>query len=243
MKTDDISERVSEFFRSVAQDWTPTAARSSANILFAPVSSDENVSRWCSTILSDAERKRADSFLADVYKTHFTQRRAFRRFCAALAVGSPDAPLSQMSFDETEEGKPYLASSPELSFSFSSCRFGFLGAWSSTHRIGVDFEDRTQTLEPSELARQFFSEAEAKIVDEGGDFAGRRTFFQLWSLKESALKSIGEGLPFGLDAFGFDLSPELRVIRAPREHGGPERFESHLIEGEKTFTALVTCFK
>jgi len=243
MKRADANERVSEFFRSVAEDWTPAAARSAAQMLFVPVSSDENVSGICSTVLTDAERRRADNFSTDGDRNNFIQRRAFRRFCAALALGSSSTPLSQIVFDETDEGRPYLSKAPEISFSFSSCRFGFLGAWSSTHRIGIDFEDRSQPVEATELARQFFSEDEAQIVGESGDMAHVQTFYQLWSLKESALKSIGKGLPFGLDAFGFDLSPDLRVIRAPLEYGGPDRFEPHLIEGTRTCAALVTYFE
>jgi 4'-phosphopantetheinyl transferase len=57
-----------------------------------------------------------------------------------------------------------------------------------------------------------------------------RTFFQLWTLKESALKSIGEGLPFGLDAFEFELDPNIRIVDAPRAYGGPERFCAYAIE-------------
>ena len=65
-------------------------------------------------------------------------------------------------------------------------------------------------------------------------------FFQFWSLKEAALKSIGEGLPFGLDAFEFELGPNLRVVHAPTDHGGPEKFEAHVIEGtDSSCAALV----
>ena len=113
----------------------------------------------------------------------------------------------------------------------------FLGAWSSTHRIGIDLEDHTQNLEVTELAQRFFSEAEARAVER----ACPRTFFHLWSLKEAALKSIGEGLPMGLDAFEFELTPSLRVIRAPRDHGGPERFSAHVIDGTDSCAALVMC--
>jgi phosphopantetheinyl transferase len=66
-----------------------------------------------------------------------------------------------------------------------------------------------------------------------------RTFFQLWTLKEAALKSIGEGLPFGLDAFEFELVPNLCVVHAPLDHGGPERFNAHVIEGTDSCAALV----
>ncbi len=37
------------------------------------------------------------------------------------------------------------------------------------------------------------------------------TFYQFWSLKEAALKSIGEGLPFGLYAFEFEVDPKINI--------------------------------
>jgi phosphopantetheine--protein transferase-like protein len=139
----------------------------------------------------------------------------------------------------TENGRPYLSDLPDFWFSFSSCRFGFLGAWSSTHGIGVDLEDQTRNLEAVELAHRFFSEAEANAVEGVGGLERLRTFFQFWSLKEAALKSIGEGLPFGLDAFEFELEPNLRVVHAPPDHGGPEQFDAHVIKGADSCAALV----
>jgi 4'-phosphopantetheinyl transferase len=147
--------------------------------------------------------------------------------------------LSEIVFEETENGRPYLVDSPDSCFSFSSCRFGVLGAWSSTHAIGVDVEDHTKDLEATELAQQFFSAAEAKAVEEAAASNRLRTFYQFWSLKEAALKSIGEGLPFGLDAFEFELGPRLRVAHAPPDHGGAERFDAYVIEGTDLCAALI----
>jgi phosphopantetheinyl transferase (holo-ACP synthase) len=129
---------------------------------------------------------------------------------------------------------------PEVWFSFSSCRFGFLGAWSSTHRIGVDLEDQTRNLEAAELAQQFFSQAEARAVKVAGALARLRTFCQLWSLKEAALKSICEGLPFGLEALEFELAPTLRVVHAPPDYSGAKRFTAEIIEEADIRAALVT---
>jgi 4'-phosphopantetheinyl transferase len=47
-------------------------------------------------------------------------------------------------------------------------------------------------------------------------------------------------LPFGLDAFEFELEPNLRVVHAPAEHGGPERFHAYVTEGIGGCAALVT---
>jgi len=232
------SDRITGYFDTCSRDVTPASARQAAHVLYAPLSHDPEVSRHCASVLLDTELQRADRFAAEDDRAQFIQRRAFRRFCGATALGSSQ-PLSQIAFEETENGRPYLSDLPDLFFSFSSCRFGFLGAWSSTHAIGVDLEDQTKNLEAADLARRFFSEAEANAVEgvQGPERLG--IFFQLWSLKEAALKSIGEGLPFGLDAFQFELDPIPRVVHAPPDHGGPERFDAHLIEGTDGCAALV----
>ena len=236
MRRDDSD--LCEMFAAAARDWTPPSARHAACVLYAPVASDGDTSRRCASVLSKSELQKADRYLSEDGKAHFKQRRAFRRYCGAMALGSP-RPLSQIVFEETEKGRPYLPDLPEVWFSFSACRFGFLGAWSSTHAIGVDIEDRTRDLEAAELARRFFSHAEAKAVEVASGPLRLQTFCQLWSLKEAALKSIGEGLPFGLDAFEFELAPHVRVVRAPAGHGGTGRFHAYAIEGTDTCAALV----
>lgn len=236
--TRNDSDWVNNLFATCAQDWTPASARHAAYMLYAPVSRDPEASRRCASVLSDAELQRADRFVTDDGKAQFKQRRAFRRYCGALVLGSPP-PLSRIVFKETEKGRPYLPDLPDVWFSFSSCRLGFAGAWSSTHGIGVDLEDQTRNLEAVELAQRFFSEAEAKAVEKAGGGARLRTFLQLWSLKEAALKSVGEGLPFGLDVFEFELAPSLRVVHAPRDYGGPARFRAHAIERADSSAALV----
>jgi 4'-phosphopantetheinyl transferase len=227
-----------ELFSAGTRDWTPPSAHGADRVLFAPVSRDPEVSRRCASVLSDAERQRAALFVTEDGKTHFQQRRAFRRFCGAVALGSPSL-LSQIDFKETEKGRPFLPDLPRVWFSFSSCRLGFLGAWSATHAIGVDLEDHTRRLEPVELARRYYAPAEARIVESADDVTRLQIFFLLWSLKEAALKSIGEGLPIGLDAFEFELAPTLRIVHAPRSHGGPEQFDAHLLAGADNCAALV----
>jgi 4'-phosphopantetheinyl transferase len=236
--TENDSDWVNDVFAAGARDWTPASARHAAYVLYAPVSRDPEASKRCASVLSDSELQKADRFVTEFDKAHFKQRRAFRRYCGALVLGSP-RPLSEIVFKETEKGRPYLPDLPDIWFSFSSCRFGFLGAWSSNHGIGIDFEDQTRNVEPAELATHFFSEAEAKAVVAAVGLARLQTFFQLWSLKEAALKSIGEGVPIGLDPFEFELAPNLCVVHAPRDYGGPARFNAHVIEGSGLCTALV----
>jgi len=161
--TRDHSDRTSDLFASVSRDVTPASARHAVYVLYAPVSRDSEVTRHCASVLSDTELQRADRFVNEYDKARFIQRRAFRRFCGATVLGW-SRPLSQIVFEETEKGRPYLPDLPDFWFSFSSCRCGILGAWSSTHGIGVDIEDQTMTLEGLELAHRFFSEAGTNAI-------------------------------------------------------------------------------
>ena len=236
--TRNDSDRINDFFAAGSRDLTPASARHAAYVLYVPVSLDPEVSSHCASVLSDTELQRADRFASEYDKSQFKQRRAFRRFCGATAIGS-SRPLSQIVFEETENGQPYLADLPDIRFSFSSCRLGFLAAWSSTHGIGADLEDQTRNLDAAELARCFFSGAEANEIEGIDGLERLRAFYQFWSLKEAALKSIGEGLPFGLDAFEFVLNPSPRLVHAPPGHGGVEQYNAHIIEENDSCAALV----
>ena len=232
----DLSNQVIDFFSGHARRCTPASASPMVTVLFMAALHDPGFTERCACVLSELERAKADAFLTADLRARFLQQRAFRRYCGALATGSP-RPLAQMEFTTTVKGRPYLAEQPRCWFSFSSCRHGFLGAWSSTHGIGVDIEDETESVEADKLSQKYFSPAEAKAVEDAG-MAGARTFLQLWTLKEAALKSIGEGLPFGLDAFRFDLTAGLRVIDAPRANGGAERFRAYAIDVAGSSAAL-----
>jgi 4'-phosphopantetheinyl transferase len=231
--------KTNEYFAFNALDLTPAASRACVQVLYARVSMESGFTRLCSSVLSESELKRADRFASTDEKNRFIQRRAFRRYCGARALGTI-RPLSQINFSESEKGRPFLQELPRTWFSFSSCRSDFIGAWSSTHAVGVDLEDPSRNVETAELARKFFSATEAKAVEEATSKDRLQTFYQYWVLKESALKSIGEGLPFGLDVFKFELEPELRVVHAAYEGGGAKLFDAHMIAGTSSCAALVT---
>jgi phosphopantetheine--protein transferase-like protein len=232
------SNRIIDFFAVHSRDLTPAPIRHAATILYAPVSNEAEITRCCESVLSETERRRAERFTTSDDRRLFLQRRAFRRFCGSRSLGSLQS-LSRDIFEETENGRPYLVDQPDVSFSFSSCRSGILGAWSPWYGIGVDIEDCTRNPGAIELARRYFSVAEARSIEGRDDRENQRSFFRLWSLKEAALKSIGEGMPYGLSAFEFELEPNLRVVHAPADHGGAERFRAHLIEETENSIAII----
>jgi phosphopantetheinyl transferase len=211
-------------FAERSRDVTPAGLHRAARLLYAPVASEPELERLCSSALSTAERTRACRFGSAAERSRFVQRRVFRRVCAGLALGTTDATASCVR--EIEGGRPYVPGSPDLWVSFSSCPAGMIGGWSWGRPIGVDIEDEARTVEPLPLARELFSAAEAEVIACADPSRRRSTFLRLWTLKEAALKSIGEGLPLGLAAFEFELEPELRIVRTPTGAGVPAHFRA-----------------
>jgi phosphopantetheinyl transferase len=232
------SNRIKDFFAVHALDITPAPIRHAAKILYAPLTNEAEITHCCESVLSKIERQRAKRFITPDDRRLYLQRRAFRRLCGTQAM-DPQQSLSQDIFEETENGRPYLTDRPEISFSFSSCRSGFLGAWSARYGIGVDMENCTKNPGAAELAQRYFSVAEARSIEGEDALVDLQSFFQLWCLKEAALKSIGEGMPYGLSAFEFELEPVLKIVRAPDEHGGSENFSAQLTGVPETCVAIV----
>lgn len=226
-------------FTNRTQDLTPASLGDAFRVLFVPFSGDPGISRDCASVLSEIESVRLKRMAINGQRAEFAQRRAFRRFCAATALGS-GKPLGEIAFHETDKGRPFLSDRPELWFSFSSCRFGMIGAWSFTHGVGVDIEDQTREQEALSLARQYFTTDEAAALETQSQSARLPLFYRLWSLKEAALKSIGEGLPFGLHTFELDSHSGLRFVNIPAGYGKAEQFRAHEIPVGKTSAALVT---
>lgn len=233
-----VSEQLSCYFASGLLDWTPVDTGHLAHIVYMPVTSEPDVSSLCELALSTDEVQRSGRFGKEADRAHFNQRRAFRRFCGATAIAST-RPLEDIDFSETKNGRPFLPGYPDISFGFSSCQDGFLGAWSTTHGIGVDIESKARQMDFLALARKFFSKTEVSLVEDMQGLKRIRTFYQLWTLKEAALKCIGEGLPFGLDTFEFELTPALHIVKAPIGHGGPDQFFANIIEDSDRCAAVV----
>lgn len=236
--TGNDGAELTDWFAANMRDCTPAGAGPLVRVMFAPFASDESSHRLCLSVLSKSERSQAADFATFPLKQQFVHRRAFRRYCAALALGKT-IPLSRIEFAATEKGRPFLPAFPELSFSFSSCRLGVLGACSSAHAVGVDIEDPASSVEALQLAQCYFTPGETLTVAAARGSDRARAFLAYWTLKEAALKSIGEGLPFGLDRFEFALEPEPRIVNVPSGYGEPGRFQCLPIEGTGGCAALV----
>lgn len=192
-------------------------------VLFAPFVESDAVTAACETVLSDAERERAGRLATADARRRFVQRRAFRRYAAARALGSSSSLITH-TFAAEPKGRPYLAAAPEVSWSVSSCRAGMLAAWTRGAEIGVDLEDRARQADCLPLAKRYFDPAEAGLVVTATPADRMATFLRFWCLKEAVLKAIGEGIAYGLEKFVFSLEPKVRLVKSPREQGDASRY-------------------
>lgn len=206
---------------------------------YMPVVHEDAVSELCKALLRSEETARAERFAYARDRHEYTQRRAFQRLCAALATASRSA-LAEFDWAHDAKGRPELRENPEINFSFSSCALGILGAWSKTHRPGVDIEPLNAELNVTAMGEHHFTAREKQTLARCPDSTRQTLFFRMWRIKEAALKAIGEGLPFGLDRFEVSVEPRPRFTAVPEAYGNPRDFKIFEIPGLPAGAALVS---
>ncbi len=105
---------------------------------------------------------------------------------------------NEIIFSYTEKGKPYLNSFPDFQFSISHS-----GDWVvcaiDRQPLGIDVQ-QLGVLD-LDIARRYFSTAENCDLLSCAEQKRRLYFFQLWALKESYLKAVGQGITEPLRVF------------------------------------------
>lgn len=174
--------------------------------------------------LSADERERASRFMFDRDRVTFVAAHdLLRQVLSKYEDVAPEA----WRFTARPNGKPLLSDAHDCSlrFNLSHTRGLVACAVSRAIDVGIDVESiegRERGTDPRELATRFFSATEAASLDECVDAALQERFIELWTLKESYVKAIGEGLSHPLDTFSFTL-PGADTIRFDAPDGGDER--------------------
>lgn len=127
-----------------------------------------------------------------------------------------DLPAAAWRFATGPHGKP--RSDPALvrdalSFNLSHTKGLVACAVGPVAEIGIDVELMDPRRSSPEIAERFFSAAEIKLLRAAPAERRMRTFFRLWTLKETLIKTTGEGLQRALDSFSFELDPVAVAFR------------------------------
>ncbi|GAB6195450.1 4'-phosphopantetheinyl transferase family protein [Lysobacter xanthus] len=151
----------------------------------------------------------------------------------AELAGALDRPAEALRFVLEAHGRPRLEL-PGLDCNWSHSGDRLAIAWGAGVRVGIDIERPRPRPRAVELARRYFTTAEADALAAlpAGD---RETgFLRLWCAKEAVLKAHGRGLAFGLDRLRFDgIGPAPRLVEADAELGAVDGWtlEPLAIEG------------
>jgi 4'-phosphopantetheinyl transferase len=122
----------------------------------------------------------------------------------ASALGRP---VASVRFERDPHGRPGLRIDGKAVV--TDCNWSHSGGWLAVAlgdgvRVGVDIERPRPRPRALELARRYFTAAEADALERLAPDAGQGAFLRLWCAKEAVLKAHGRGLAFGLDRLRFD---------------------------------------
>ena len=155
-------------------------------------------------ILAEDERARAARFRNPLHGAHYTVGRGVLRMLLGryLRRQPPD-----IHFAYSEYGKPFIQGGAALRFNLSHSQELALYAFTLQREIGIDIEYLRAVSSRDQIAEQFFSPNEIKVL-RGLPAAQQDTgFFNCWTRKEAYIKAHGEGLSLPLHQFDVTLAP------------------------------------
>ena len=141
-----------------------------------------------------------------------------------IAYANLDAPPG---IARSERGKPYAPSLPGFDFNLTHAREQVLVAVAREQPVGIDLERIDREIEIDDIARRYFSPAEADAIEALAAERKLTAFLRLWTCKEAVLKALGEGISFGLDRVAFALDAEgmpSEVATMAPEAGAPSEW-------------------
>ena len=167
-------------------------------------------------MLSPDECARAGRFVSSRDRVAFVAAHALLR--RALS-DHEDLPPDAWTFAQNAHGKPILADRHggiTIGFNLAHTHGLVACVLSRDTDVGIDVESLDHRTDALGLATRYFSPAE--VADLHACAEGERAvrFIELWTLKESYVKAIGEGLSHPLNTFGFALgSPAILRFEPP----------------------------
>ena len=185
---------------------------------------DEAERAGCRSVLSAAERDRAERFRFDALRASYELSHGMLRYILGSLC---DVEPAAVDFIHGEHGKPAL--SPEcqprhapLSFNLSHSHRRALVAVSTGREVGIDIEQIDTRTSALSIADSYFCAPELAAIQSAPEGETHDMFFRYWTAKEAVLKAQGCGLTVPLHSFCVVFDPDFR--RAHAETSDRSRF-------------------
>ena len=171
--------------------------------VFSDLVDDPRVLERYAAIMSDDERTRRDRFVRAADRHQFLVTRGMLRTLLARYL---ETEPTELFFAIDRYGRPSLSRpGSRIEFNVSHTRGLVACAFAQVPEIGIDVEDIERRPVSPDLARRFFSAAEATALEAVPAPDRLSRFFDYWTLKEAYLKARGTGLTLPLDSFTMQI--------------------------------------
>lgn len=182
--------------------------------------SNEAVVQWRTTLLSEEEWTRSQTFRFDRHRREYLTTRALARI--ALSHYCSVAPEA-WHFELNTYGKPSVSPNCGLRFNLSNCPGLVVCLIAQGAEVGVDAEPYERAGKIAELGATIFSPQEINQLAALRDAERLDRALSLWTLKEAYIKVRGKGLTLPLNKISFvfgggiHLQLDRRVDDEPRQ--------------------------
>ncbi|MGG2065341.1 4'-phosphopantetheinyl transferase superfamily protein [Bacillus sp. S14(2024)] len=142
----------------------------------------------------------------------------------------------EIRFIYNEYGKPFVENLSDFHFNISHS-----GEWvvcaTANSNVGIDIE-KVSEIEALKLANEFFSEEEFYDLSNIDSDEQVNYFYDLWTLKESYIKTIGKGLYIPLNSFS--IKKDSRTLISYKNISQNFYFRQYNIEANYKVAACAT---
>ncbi len=165
--------------------------------------------------LRHAELERANRFKFEKDRSLFVISRALLYHSMSHLTG-----IRNWRLRLGRHGKPEIISAegePSVHFNLSHTAGLVACAISHSYAVGIDLEATDRNFDFSSIAERFFSQSERQYLRACAVTGRSEAFFRIWTVKESVMKAIGDGLSIpladitvGLDPVSIQFARDLR---------------------------------
>lgn len=169
------------------------------------------------SVLTSVESEKACYLKTEEAQNSYISSQGSLRFLLSKYLNIPPETIR---LGRHAKGKPFSEDQPNLRFNLSNSANLVAIAFTYDSEIGIDIEQIRPLPDLEEMIQSNFSTNEIKIIQSKPEETLKR-FFRFWTLKESYLKAIGEGMRIEPQNIEFTLNKYVATLLSVR--GLPEQ--------------------
>ncbi|HWY12932.1 MAG TPA: 4'-phosphopantetheinyl transferase superfamily protein [Bacteroidia bacterium] len=189
----------------------PTIEKNELYIWTVSLEQGEEFIEKCKSILNEVERSRIDWFSFPQVQNNYVISQGVLR---AILAGYLNIEPNQIQLSKHAKGKPFVTNDTSLFFNLSNSGKKAVFSFSRNTEVGIDLEMIRTLPDLEELIQKNFTQKETEYIRKI-EAEKLKRFFLFWTIKESYLKAIGEGMRLTPDNLEFIIeSDDIKFLGA-----------------------------